>query len=219
MGQIQIFTKEQKIILAGIRQSDFLKDNFYFTGGTALSAVYLKHRYSEDLDFFSYNQFDFREIADFLRYSGKIHNFTWRTQTVGFAHFCTLYFPQGKKLKVDFAKYPYKQLAKPVIKYGLEIDSLLDIAVNKLSLLSQRIEVKDYVDLFYLLKKFSLWDLTHGVRIKFNMEIDPFLLASDFTKIEDMDNLPQMIKPLNLIKLKEYFRNEAKNLGKKYVLK
>ena len=41
---------------------------------------------------------------------------------------------------------------------NLEIDSLLDIAVNKILTLSSRAEVKDFVDLYFLLQKFSLWD-------------------------------------------------------------
>lgn len=219
MGKIQIITPEQEIILAGISKNQDISSRFYFTGGTALSAVYLKHRYSEDLDFFSYNRFEFRDIADFLRRMGKIHNFSFRTQTVGFAHFCFLKFADSRELKVDFATYPYKQLENPEKKNDFPVDSLLDIAVNKLSLLSQRIEVKDFVDLYYLLKEFTLWDLIHGVKMKFNMEIEPFLLASDFTKAETFTELPRMIKPLSLVQLKNYYRGEALKLGKKNTTK
>jgi len=48
MGKVSILTKEQNIILAEVRKSPFLQQ-FYLTGGTALSAYYLAHRYSEDL--------------------------------------------------------------------------------------------------------------------------------------------------------------------------
>ena len=40
MGKIQILTKEQKIILAEVGRHPFFQQ-FYFTGGTALSALYL----------------------------------------------------------------------------------------------------------------------------------------------------------------------------------
>ncbi len=219
MGKIQIITPEQEIILAGISKNPTISSRFYFTGGTALSSVYLKHRHSEDLDFFSYHRFEFREIADFLRNLGKIHNFSFRTQTVGFAHFCFLKFKDNRELKVDFSTYPYKQLENPLKNKYIPVDSLLDIAVNKLSLLSQRIEVKDFVDLYYLLKDFSLWDLIHGVKMKFNMEIEPFLLASDFTKVETFTELPRMVKPLSLAQLKNYYRGEALRLGKKNTTK
>lgn len=215
MGKIQIITPEQEIILAGISKNPAISSRFYFTGGTALSAVYLKHRHSEDLDFFSYHRFEFREIADFLRNLGKIHNFSFRAQTVGFAHFCFLKFKDNRELKVDFSTYPYKQLENPLSNKYISVDSLLDIAVNKLSLLSQRTEVKDYVDLYYLLRKFTVWDLMEGVKIKFNMEIEPFILASDFTKAETFTELPKMILTLALADMKKYYRDEAVKLGRK----
>ena len=62
MGKIQILTKEQQIILDVVKKSEFLQSNFYFTGGTALSAFYLKHRSSDDLDFFSQERFDQQTI-------------------------------------------------------------------------------------------------------------------------------------------------------------
>ncbi|MCZ7666433.1 MAG: nucleotidyl transferase AbiEii/AbiGii toxin family protein [Chloroflexi bacterium] len=44
-------TSFQKELLKVIGRSS-LGDNFYLTGGTALAAFYLQHRFSEDLDFF-----------------------------------------------------------------------------------------------------------------------------------------------------------------------
>lgn len=51
MGKDYIFTKEQQIILAEVVKNNIFQ-NFYFTGGTALSAFHLQHRESEDLVFF-----------------------------------------------------------------------------------------------------------------------------------------------------------------------
>jgi len=47
-----ILTKEQIALLKYIGASDSVKERFYLTGGTPLTAFYLGHRYSEDLDFF-----------------------------------------------------------------------------------------------------------------------------------------------------------------------
>lgn len=49
---MEILTPFQKELLKAIGDSK-LADNFYLTGGTALAAFYLQHRYSEDLDFFT----------------------------------------------------------------------------------------------------------------------------------------------------------------------
>ena len=100
---------------------------------------------------------------------------------------------------------------------NFRIDSLLDIATNKLLTISQRYDVKDFVDLYFLLQKITLCDLIEGVRIKFKMQLDPFILASDFLRIEDFDYLPKMIIPLDLKELKSFFREKAKDLGKRSV--
>lgn len=44
-------------------KSRVITDNFYLTGGTALSEFYLQHRLSEDLDFFSEQELRHSEIA------------------------------------------------------------------------------------------------------------------------------------------------------------
>jgi len=43
---------------------DALDTGFYLTGGTALSRVYLGHRFSDDLDFFLNDHPDFALLAD-----------------------------------------------------------------------------------------------------------------------------------------------------------
>lgn len=90
----------------------------------------------------------------------------------------------------------------------------LDISVNKLLTITQRAEVKDFVDLFFLLKKFTVWDLIEGVKSKFKMETEPLTLASHFILAEDFDFLPRMIVPLTLTDLKNFFLLQAKSLGK-----
>ena len=51
----QIITPEQDKFLAFAGKSKYLREHFYFTGGTALAAFYLRHRLSEDIDLFIEN--------------------------------------------------------------------------------------------------------------------------------------------------------------------
>jgi predicted nucleotidyltransferase component of viral defense system len=215
MGKIQLFNREQKIILDEVKKSEFLSSNFYFTGGTALRAFYLQHRYSEDLDFFSLEKIDQQAIFALVENWSKKYNFVFESRFVEVVYIFTLVFKNKARLKLDFSYYPYKHLEKPILIDNIHVDSLTDIAVNKLLTISQRNDVKDFVDLYYLLQQFSLWDLKEGVKIKFNVEIEPLLLASDFLKIEDFTFLPRMIKPLTLNELKSFYREKAKELGKK----
>jgi len=58
MNANSILNSYQNQILDKIAQDSFISSQFYFTGGTALSEVYLQHRESDDLDFFTDRTFD-----------------------------------------------------------------------------------------------------------------------------------------------------------------
>lgn len=214
MGQISILTKEQQIVLDLVADGEFFRENFYFTGGTALSNIYLHHRESADLDFFSFKRFDTQIVDQFLTDSSSRYGFTFESEYRDPLYVCFLAFPSDVKLKVDFSYFPHKQLETGRIYRRLRVDSLLDIAVNKIFAVTQRIEVKDFVDLYFLLQKFSVWDLREGVRIKFQRDLEPMMLGADLLSVEDFTFLPTMYVPLTLNQLKVFFRKEAKKLGK-----
>lgn len=198
MGKInKVVTHEQQLLLDEFKADSFLASHFYFTGGTALSLFYLQHRESIDLDFFSHEQFDAQIILKKVTAWGG--------------------FPNKSMVKVDFAHYPYKQLEESKKTKGMLVDSKLDIATNKLLVAQQRAEVKDFVDLYFLLRDFTIWDLIEGVKVKFKVRLDPFVIGSDLLKIERFDYLPKMVKPLLLEELKAFFTQKAKELGKKSV--
>lgn len=217
MGEISNLTKEQKIILDEIGKIPFFKDQFYFTGGTALSSTYLNHRYSEDLDFFTEKKFNEQIIFTLMSEWGKKHNFSFQSRFVEVIYIFNLIFLDKTELKVDFSYYPYKRIEKGQLLEGIIIDSLTDIAINKLLTITQRTDVKDFVDLYFLLQKFSLWDLLEGVKTKFGVKLELFLLSSDFLKAENFDFLPKMIKPLTLDELKSFFRQKAQETGRRSV--
>lgn len=216
MGTLHFPVKEQQLIFDEIVKHDYFRKQFYFTGGTALSVVYLQHRYSDDLDFFSGSNLNNQTIFTFIQEWSKKHSFTFQSRFIEVTYIFDLLFNKTP-LKIDFSYYPYHQIAKGKEVEEFMIDSLMDIAINKLATIQQRSEVKDFVDLYFLLKDFSLWDLVHGVKVKFNMEIEPFLLAADFLKVEDFTFLPRMIKPLTLDELKTFYRQTAQDLGKRSV--
>lgn len=225
MGQMKqnpaelTFTSIQKIIFDEFTKNSNLTKKFYFTGGTALSAVYIHHRESEDLDFFSQNEFESIPVDHFIKNLSKkiqakphlierevvrIYEFIKKDRVI---------------IKVDFAYYPYKRIKKGIKINGVTVDSMRDIATNKLHTITSRTEVKDFVDLYFLLKEFSLWDLLYGVEHKFGMELDLVWLSSDFLKVEDFKYLPKMLVPLSLEELKDFYRQQAKKLGMKVVKK
>ena len=62
-----ILSQIQLAFLGELGKQEFIRKNFYLTGGTALAAFYLGHRYSEDLDFFSESEFTPLEADVFLK--------------------------------------------------------------------------------------------------------------------------------------------------------
>jgi len=188
--------------------------NFYLTGGTALAGYYLYHRISDDLDFFSFSDFDpisIHALAEELR---KIIG-------VGQVRFSKLYDRSqffysaidGEERKVEFTKYPFKQVEKIGVLDNARIDSEFDIAVNKLLTITDRFDPKDFVDLYFLLPKYPLNKLREGVAIKFNTKLDPLTIGSSFAKVRNIETLPRMIKSLTVEDLKQFFNFEATKLS------
>lgn len=213
MGKASIITPDQQFVLDQIRKNKFISETFYFTGGTALAEHYLQHRYSDDIDLFSFEKFENHIIFSFMtEISKNKYSVESRLNEVVYSFF--LKPIQGEVLKVDFGNYPYRCVEKSTNINGIQIDSLLDIAINKLLTVSQRTSVKDFVDLYFLLQCHSLYDLMEGVKVKFGVKIEPFLLSSDFLKVNDFTFLPRMIKPLKLNDLVSFFRDQAVRLSK-----
>lgn len=213
MGKISIITPKQQVLLDELSKDLDFTSKFYFSGGTALSLYYLAHRQSIDLDFFSERTVDVLSVTAKVNTLSLKHNFAIDYIKVEDTHIFNLIFNKNESVKVDFAFYPYKRLEKGKKIGGMEVDSFKDIAVNKLVAAIQRSEVKDFVDLFFLLKEFTLWDLIDGVKVKFNLKFDPLFIGSDFLKVEQFDYLPKMIKPLDIETLKSFFRQKAKDLA------
>ena len=212
MGQNSIINSKQRLILDEVK-ADSRFSAFYFTGGTALSEFYLQHRESVDLDFFTKDVFDSQLTTGIVKSWSEKHEFAVKTDFVDPTQIYFLEFSDGEKLKIDFAHYPFGRLEAGKNIDGLVVDSLFDIAVNKFLTINQRTEVKDFVDVYYLLPQFNFWQLKDGVKAKFGIEIEPFLMATDYMKVEEFENMPKMLKELNLDTLKIFFREQAKKLG------
>lgn len=145
-----ILTKHQKTLLAHFKRwSECTK--FYITGGTALSAFYLRHRLSEDLDFFFVDEVEIEPILTFLRSLPEIQDLNLERKFD--RKIFIIRYEDAESLKVEFTKYPFKTI-KPFKKVeGIQVDSVLDILANKLMALTDRKEAKDYVDVYFILKE------------------------------------------------------------------
>jgi hypothetical protein len=205
---VDILTTDQIAMLKMIGARPELTKQFY------LAVFSLHHRYSEDLDFFSETEIDVSALNVF---------FAQTKQTLGFQkidyqaslnrHLFFLDYPSGI-LKMEFTYFPFPRIEVGYREYGIDVDSQLDIAVNKLFTIYQRTKARDYIDLYLLCRGggYVMSDLVKKARIKFDWHIDPIQLGTQFVKVHEATDLPRMIADVKEEEWREFFVAEAKKL-------
>jgi predicted nucleotidyltransferase component of viral defense system len=166
-------------ILFGISTHDQLSKAIVFKGGTVLKKVYFeKYRFSEDLDFTLLNSetenekiFEwFTEIFDFIKEEANIplEIITDAEHEDGGINFYISFIgPLGgqgsnKKVKVDISRSE-QMVFEPIIKsvfadysdleeHQLLCYSLEEVLVEKMRSVMQRMQARDFYDIWYLLE-------------------------------------------------------------------
>lgn len=208
-----ILTPDQRTVIDLLSKHPNLSQQFYLSGGTALAAYFLHHRVSDDLDFFMDGEVPLASVTQFMQeVKSAVHATKLEYEHLYDRHIFTIRATPA--LKVEFTKYAFPRLAPLQKKDGILVDSLLDIAVNKLFTLFDRNEPKDFVDLYFLLKTFTLPALIKGVHKKFDFTIAPLTMGSELLKVRHLTMMPRMITPLTQGGLVAFFEREAKRLGK-----
>lgn len=212
-------TSGQKKVLELLAKSP-LKSKFYWTGGTLLAYHYFKHRKSEDLDFFSAEEFSFDEINQFiqrLRTNAGFNDVQY--QKIFDRHIFLL--KNGEVLKIEFVHYNHgrKQLGEKVKILGILSDSLKDIAANKTLAYFDRNEPKDVFDIYFLITKgkFTPRQLLNLVNEKFGVKLPESLFWSEsFKKIKSLFTLKPFLLEKNaskewdlLTKIEDFFKSKS----------
>lgn len=207
-----ILTPAQAAVIARVANEPKLA-GFYLTGGTALTAYYLGHRRSDDLDFFIFTEPDgifLQGFAEQLKALLKASGVHFEKLFDRHQFFFTL---ASGELKVEFTRYPFVQLELPTISEGLKVDSQRDIAANKLMTILDRFDPKDFVDLFFLLQQFSLSAVRQDMETKFGVKVEDIFLGGELVKVRRIEALPRMHKALTVAEVKEFFMDLAKQLA------
>lgn len=218
MGKTILTPKQLNFLELAQAQASITK-RFYLTGGTALAGFYLKHRLSEDLDLFNENEeVDQRLVDAFLKKISPqlaiVH--IKRSEFLGLISYL-LTFKDKETLKVDFNYYPFPRIEKGNKYKNLDIDSIYDIAVNKVHTLFMKPRGRDYIDLYFIMQSYnySLDKLILDAKAKFDWDIDRVTLASQFTRVKDFNEIPVILKPFNKKKMEEFFLSLARQLEDK----
>jgi len=176
-------------ILKGLAQNENLSNVLVFKGGTVLKKFYFKnYRYSEDLDFTLLDDsitneqiFEwFKQTFEFVREEANIpleiidNN---EHEDGGINFYISFIGPLGgqrsnKKIKVDISRSE-KMEFKPVINKAFKVYTdtdefkllcypLEEVLIEKMRSVMQRMQARDFYDIWYLMEK-------HGLNIDFYM--------------------------------------------------
>lgn len=202
--------------------------NFYWTGGTALAEVYLKHRLSQDIDLFTEQDVSYADlinlIENFVKQEKNISRYT-----ASRLHDRKLFvLINQEELKVEFSKYEYPAIKQRKLWLNIPVlvDNLEDIATNKAMSIMDRFEPKDTVDLYYILKfkPYSLGQILKWLKIKFGPSFNKRTLIAEMI---DRVNLIDKVEPLLLVaekqrrkeiqKIKDYYEQLAEKYLKEII--
>lgn len=180
--------------------------NAYLAGGTAL-ALQIGHRISVDLDFFTRQVFNETNLSKTLTSLSEFIPDGTAKQTVwGTIH----------KTKFSIFYYEYPLLEKTVVFEGIQLASLADIAAMKIHAIEDRGTRRDFVDVFFLAKTFSLKDMIQFYQKKYRVTDDrlyAILRALDyFEDAEQEHQMPNMLVAVEWEGVKEFFKQEVMKL-------
>ena len=154
-------------------------NNFYLVGGTAL-ALQFGHRCSIDFDLFSLSSFNGDEIKNRV---GK----SWEINQVYVSSKDELtMMVQG--VKMTWYRYQFDILSNIKWLEVINMPNPLHIAAMKAYALGHRAKWKDYVDLYFLFKRYSLEEVVALTTKIFGNELfDERLLREQLVYYDDVD--------------------------------
>lgn len=177
-------------------------NEFQLVGGTSL-ALQIGHRESIDIDLFGFGELEELEVSEFLSSLGKV-------QVLKKSKNILIYSVDG--VKVDLVSYKYPWLNPFINLENLRLADPQDIAAMKLNAISGRGSKKDFIDVFFLLKKFSLVDMIGFYNRKYK-DGSEFLVLKSLTFFGDADaeDTPKMLIPTDWQEVKKRITQEVKH--------
>lgn len=217
MGQ-SVLSDFQKKAIAAFSKTVLAK-KFYLAGGTALAEFYLHHRKSEDLDFFTEEELNKNELERFVSLIGKNVPLQKVEFQHGFGLYTYFFYPKGDtiKHKIDFGQYPFSLIERPKLFGGLHVETLYDIAVDKAHTISVRPRLRDFVDLYFIFQANHEWELKSLLQKafeKFGIKVDPLQLGENLFQVNNLEDMPIMLKRFDRNKMGAFFLSEARKLEK-----
>jgi Nucleotidyl transferase AbiEii toxin, Type IV TA system len=179
-------------------------NSFRIVGGTAI-ALQIGHRYSVDIDFFSNEKVGKRFIVEALKK-------TFPGTELSVSPYNVKALIQSVRVEI-FDEWGEKYRHPPVYEEGLRLAALQDIAALKLTAFTERRQKKDYIDLYFLFKKFGSLNLLEDYK-NYNPSLSnkSLLFALDEVRAAEMNKseMPKMFIPVVWAEIAEEMLRAAK---------
>lgn len=181
------------------------QQGFYLAGGTAL-ALQLGHRDSVDFDFFRSDSFETSNMFDLLQ-TAFAGNEVVKVQDER----DTITVMVEEVVKLSFMTYPYP-LLRPLVDAGpFQMADIIDIGCMKLSAITGRAAMKDYVDMYFILQQVPLSELLEHCEMKLP-RLDRALILKSLVFFGDIEEEPILYTDNNHVKfpiVKKFLQAQA----------
>ncbi|MFN2424702.1 MAG: nucleotidyl transferase AbiEii/AbiGii toxin family protein [Cryomorphaceae bacterium] len=153
--------------------------DFVLVGGTSL-ALRLGHRESVDIDLFADSELDAVDLPKILSQFGP-------TQIIKKSPKIQVFVVSD--VKIDFVSYRYPLIEPVQVIDNLRLASFKDIAAMKLNAIAGRGSKKDFIDLYFLLRQFSLTEMMGFYNEKY-FDGSEFMVLKSLSYFDDADREP-----------------------------
>jgi hypothetical protein len=197
-----------------------LKDSkhFFLTGGMALAEFYLGHRKSFDLDMFTSEKELILPFSRVLEEEMKtVFSVTVTRRFETFVEYEIGTKDKSESIKVQLAyDSPYHLDSPSESSLGIKINSFKDLVTDKLQAVFGRMEPRDAVDLYFILKTEDFWQLCQQAAQK-DPGFDLYWLAAALSKVnefpDDIRRWPvEMILDVDVLDMKRLFSELSKKI-------
>ena len=192
------------------RLPNLSESDFYLAGGTGL-AIQIGHRFSYDMDFFCVEPFRNDVIKQWISEGGQIQILQDAAGTVEAI---------VDETRVTFLHYAYPMLDNLVTVEGIDIASMLDIGLMKLSAVSSRGSRKDFIDLYCMRDKFPIRILFEKFDNKYKgsgYNLYHMIKSLEYFDDAEKEPMPNMIFSIHWDDVKMYFEQEGQTMAKAWL--
>lgn len=179
-------------LLKRIQKLEIFRD-LRLVGGTSLALQY-GHRRSIDIDLFGKLDANEFEISEELKSLGEVRLLQKTKLTF-------IYLING--IKTDIISFSYDWLEDTLMSDGIRLAGKKDIAAMKLAAVTGRGTRKDFIDIWFLLKEFSLKQMIHFYSTKYPDGAEFLVLKSlGYFGDAEKDPMPDMLDDVTWDKIK-----------------